>query len=294
MPTFAVTESAPRKSIRQLLETESVLYSPGIWDCMSALAAQNAGFTAVTTSGLAIAASMGLPDADLYSKSDVVDVVRRISQTIDVPVVADIDTGYGNAVNVIHTVRAFEDAGASAMFMEDQVSPKRCNYCSPVMDLTELDIQVGKIRAALAARRDPQTIIVARTDAEGDEINRRAEAYAEAGADLICPVATNEEMSRGIMEKLHERLGIGIMSVNLPGTWQDELTHEELEQMGVRIMMVMQPMYSSLTALKRDFELLRANDRATVTASQLDHDEYMEFIGWPQLNEMSAEFLPMR
>lgn len=293
MPTFAVTDAPPRKSIRQMLAEESVLYTPGVWDAVSALAAERAGFRAVASSGLAIAATMGLPDADLYSKSDNATAVRRIAQSINLPVIADVDTGYGNAVNVIHTIRMFEDAGATAMYMEDQVSPKRCNYCSPVMDLTELDIQVGKVRAAVAAK-NPETVLVARTDAEGDEIIRRAEAYAEAGADLICPVATNEKMSRGIMEKLHEHIGLGLMSVNLPGTWQDALTHTELEQMGVRIMMMMQPLYSSLTALLRDLEKLKAGDKASVNAAQVDHGEFMDFIGWPHLHAMQDEYLPLR
>ncbi len=149
---------------------------------------EQAGFDVVYMSGFGSTASLiGRPDVGLLSGAEMIDNARRIVAAVDVPVIADADTGYGNAVNVVRTVRDYEQAGVAGIHLEDQVAPKQCGHITgkAVIPVEEM---AGKIRAAVAARRDPAFLLVARTDAavEGlDAAIARARAYAEAGADVL-------------------------------------------------------------------------------------------------------------
>lgn len=284
----------PRRSVRELLdEHDPVLYVPCVWDGLTALVAEEVGFPAVCTSGFAIAASMGYPDMDIYSKADVVGRTRIIADATSLPMVSDIDTGYGNVVNVTHTVRQFEAAGVSAMFMEDQLAPKRCNYLVSGVPLTPFDEAVAKVRAAVAARRNPETMIIARTDAEGDEIYRRAEAYAEAGADLIMPIAASEEMSKDVLLNLHNKTGVELMHGSVPGSWQDALTREVMAEMGVRIALVGQEtLYATIHSLRNVLSSLRDSWRTSSMQQHdfdhLTHEEFAEFIDLAHIKNLEA------
>jgi 2-methylisocitrate lyase-like PEP mutase family enzyme len=182
-----------RRSIRQLLSEKPILVSPGVYDGYSARLAEQAGFELMSTTGAGLVNSrMGLPDVGLFSARDNLDACRAIVDAVELPVSADAETGYGNAATVHYTVEAFERAGVSAVSIEDQVSPKRCGHVAG-KDVIGTEEMAGKIRAAVAARRDPAFLIIARTDAiavEGiDGAVARAKVYAEAGADVIFPDA---------------------------------------------------------------------------------------------------------
>jgi len=173
--------------LRALLRTDAALLCPGVYDAFSAAVAVDAGFEALYLSGASIAyTQLGSPDIGLVSMTEAADVLGRIRDRVDVPVIVDADTGWGNALNVERTVRVFERAGASAIQLEDQSLPKRCGHLQD-KSLIPAQEMVGKIRAATAVRRD--ALIVARTDAiavEGFEAALdRAEAYVEAGADVL-------------------------------------------------------------------------------------------------------------
>jgi 2-methylisocitrate lyase-like PEP mutase family enzyme len=175
--------------VRALLEAPGVLLLPGVHDALSAKLAERAGHRAAYVSGSAVAmALLGLPDIGLLSGSEMIDQARRITAAVDIPLIADADTGYGNALNVRRTIGLLEDAGLAGAQLEDQSFPKRCGHFDG-KSLISQEEMAGKVRAAVAARRDPDFIIVARTDALAvlglDEAVARARAFAAAGADVL-------------------------------------------------------------------------------------------------------------
>ena len=175
--------------LRAALARGDCLKAPGVYDGLTALLAEQAGFELGFVSGACIAfARHGRPDMGLVTMSEVADTVALMRERVAMPLSVDIDTGFGNALNVQRTVRVFERAGASALQMEDQVMPKRCGHMAG-KQVIETGEMVGKIKAALDARDDPDTVIIARTDALGvngfEDALERAERYVEAGADAL-------------------------------------------------------------------------------------------------------------
>lgn len=189
--------AAPRARLRELLAGAGPVVAPGSYDALSARLVEQAGFDVVYMSGFGSAASLiGRPDVGLLSGSEMIDNARRIVAAVDVPVIADADTGYGNAINVLRTVQDYEQAGVAGIQLEDQVMPKKCGHISGKA-VVGVDEMAGKIRAAVAARRDPDFVLIARTDAaavEGvDAAVDRARAYADAGADVLFVEAPTSE-----------------------------------------------------------------------------------------------------
>src|SRR5262245_4622135 len=179
-----------RQRLRARLTSGPVIVAPGIYDAYGARLVEQAGFEAAYMTGNGVSASLlGRPDVGLVDLTLITDHARRVASCVDIPLICDADTGYGNAVNVRRTVQEFEAAGVAAIHIEDQVSPKRCGQLPGARPVIGLDEAAGKIAAAVAARRDPDFIIIARTDsaeAHGlDEAIRRGKAYLEAGADVI-------------------------------------------------------------------------------------------------------------
>jgi 2-methylisocitrate lyase-like PEP mutase family enzyme len=175
--------------LRQLLNTPAPILTPGVYDALSAALVAEAGFDAAYLSGASIAyTKLGRPDIGLVSAEEVAGTIAHIRERIDLPLIVDSDTGFGNALNVQRTVRVFERAGASGLQLEDQAMPKRCGHLTGKTLVSQGEM-VGKIKAALDARADANTVIVARTDAIGvegfDRAMERAEAYVEAGADVL-------------------------------------------------------------------------------------------------------------
>jgi 2,3-dimethylmalate lyase len=179
--------SSPGARLRDAM-TSAMVVAPFVYDGFTALIAQGQGAKAVYMTGHGTSAQIGLPDVGLTSLAEMAGNLGYIANAVDIPVIADADTGYGNAINAQRTVREYEAAGTAAMHLEDQVFPKRCGFfegkkCVPMAE------HVQKIRAALDARDDPDLMIIARTDAVApngwDDAIRRAEAYRKVGADLI-------------------------------------------------------------------------------------------------------------
>jgi len=190
------------KKFRELLNSAEFIVSPGVYDGYSLRLVQAAGFKTACTSGAALSnALLGIADIGVMGLTENVNHCRMLARSVDIPLTADADTGYGNPVNVFHTVQMFEEAGVAGVNLEDQVSPKRCGHM-PGKDVIPLEEMVKKIEAACLARRDDNFVIIARTDAlaiEGVEgAARRARAYAAAGADVIFPdaVKTADDIGR--------------------------------------------------------------------------------------------------
>ena len=192
--------------LRQLLERNEVLVCPGVYDAFTVKIVEKAGFSAAYMTGYGVSvASLGMPDVGLATMTEMHDVARRIVNATAIPIIADSDTGYGNAVNVIRAVRGYIQTGVAAIHLEDQVMPKRCGHVEGKM-VVPLEEAAGKIRAAHETRleEDPDFVLIARTDALGaaggsiDEAILRCNAFADAGADLVFVdgVRTTEQLER--------------------------------------------------------------------------------------------------
>jgi 2-methylisocitrate lyase-like PEP mutase family enzyme len=174
--------------LRELLDGAEMLVAPFVYDCLQAKIAERTGFQAIYMTGFGTAAARGFPDLGLLTMAEMVQNVRAIAHAVNVPVICDADTGYGNPINVWRTVREYEEAGAAALHIEDQVWPKKCGFLSG-KQVIPMEEMVPKVRAAVDARRERDFVIIARTDALAvngwDDVVRRCRAYRDAGADLI-------------------------------------------------------------------------------------------------------------
>ena len=173
--------------LRALLKQDGMIVAPGAYDCITARTIAQAGFSAVYMTGAGTAATLGYPDYGLVTMSEMVDNAGRIADAVDVPVIADADTGYGNELNITRTVREYERRGVAGLHIEDQGFPKKCGHLDNKV-IVPLDEYLAKIRAAVAARHNPDFLIIARTDSRAvlglEEAIRRANAALAAGADM--------------------------------------------------------------------------------------------------------------
>jgi 2-methylisocitrate lyase-like PEP mutase family enzyme len=227
---------ATRQNFRQLLRRDRILVAPGCFDGLSARLVEEAGFEAAYLSGGAVARSMGIPDIGLVTMSEVIERAAQVTSVVSIPVIADADTGYGNAVNLVRTIREYERAGVAAIHIEDQITPKRCGHLDgkEVIPLVEME---QKLRAALATRRDPDFCIIARTDARGvngfDDAIERGRAFAKLGVDAIFVEAPQSEAE---LAQIPLALRDVPLLVNVfKGGKTPMLPVERLEQMGYRI-----------------------------------------------------------
>lgn len=252
---------------RALLERPGILHIPGTHNGHAALQARAAGFEAAYLSGAAMTASMGLPDLGMITVDDVCFFVRQVARASALPVLVDGDTGYGEALNVMHMVRAFEDAGAAAVHIEDQILPKKCGHLND-KKLADAHDMAAKVAAARTARR--HLYIMARTDAAASEgmdgAVARAKLYVQAGADAIFP----EALHSAEMFREFARLMPGVpLLANMTEFGQTPFfTAAEFEAMGYR--MVIWPVSSLRVANKAQEALYAAIARDGGTQNQLD------------------------
>ena len=229
----AVAPVSRARRLAALLSGPSILRMPGAHNGLAALQAQAAGFEALYLSGAAMSASMGLPDLGIISVEDVCFFIRQIVRATDLPVLVDGDTGYGEVLNVMATVRAFEDAGAAAIQLEDQVLPKKCGHLNDKRLVSATDM-AAKVAAAVKARRE--MLIVARTDAvagEGiDAAIARARLYVEAGADVIFPEALTNP---GMFRQFADAVGAPLLANMTEFGRTPSLTAEAFEELGFSV-----------------------------------------------------------
>lgn len=195
------------RRLRDLLARPEMLVAPGAYDAISAMTIQQAGFEAVYMTGSGTAAALGYPDLGLVTMTEMVDNAARIARSVELPLIADADTGYGNEMNVARTVREYEARGVAGLHIEDQVSPKRCGHLDG-KEVVPRDDYVAKIRAAVLARRSPDFLIIARTDARAvtglDDAIARANAALAAGADMaFVEAAQSVEEVAAIPRRVH-------------------------------------------------------------------------------------------
>ena len=240
---------------------------PGIYDALSALLAEDAGFSAVYLTGAGLStALLGVPDIGLLTLDDVAGAARRAARAAGIPVLVDADTGFGGALNVRRAVRELEDAGAAAIQIEDQTFPKRCGHLSG-KSVIPAAAMVEKIRAAVAARRDSGFVVVARTDARAvngfDDALARAKAYRAAGADVVFPEALESEQE---FRRFAARFGRGHLMANMTEFGRSPaLSAPELARLGYRL--VLFPMTAFRVAARAMERAFRHVARAGETRS---------------------------
>ena len=233
---FSESSGAEKRArLRALLSGPSIVRAPGAFSPLVAMEIERAGFEAVYVSGAAVAADLGLPDIGLTTLDEVASRAEQIARVTDLPTIVDCDTGFGEPMNAARTVRTMEERGIAGLHLEDQVDPKRCGHLDG-KSVVPVETMLRRIRAAVDARRDPNLVIVARTDAralEGLEATiERANRYAEAGADLVFAeaLADASEWERAIA-------GIGVpLLANMTEFGKSELlSAAELEALGARV-----------------------------------------------------------
>ena len=250
-----------RQTLKKLLNRKQLLVAPGCFDGLSARLVQEAGFEAAYLSGGAIARSMGIPDIGLVTMSESIERAAQVVSAIQIPVIADADTGYGNAVNLVRSVREFERIGVAAIHIEDQITPKRCGHLDGKEVISRAEMEM-KLKAALDTRTDPDFCIIARTDARGvhglEDAIARAQAFAKLGVDAIFVEAPQSESE---LAEIPKRLPDVPLLVNVfKGGKTPMLPMERLQQMGYRIAIypsetqraAIHAMRSALTTLKRE------------------------------------------
>jgi len=280
--------------LRALLAGPGIVMVPGAHDAFTARLIEQTGFPACYMTGAgSVAALLGLPDVGLITMTEMVMNARYIARAVSLPVICDADTGYGNAINVMRTVREYEAAGVAGIHLEDQVFPKRCGHMEGKV-LVPLEEMAAKIRAACEAREDPDFVIIARTDSRAGEgvdgAIRRARAYVEAGADVLFPEApqSREELARFAAEIP------GPLLANMTEFGKSPLVPAaELERMGYRL--VLYPVSALRVAHRAMQELFAQIKRTGSQEALLDRmahrQELYELVGLPAVHAAERRFV---
>ena len=280
-------------ALRALLSKEDLLIAPGVYDGLSARIAEAAGFAALYISGGAIARSMGYPDVGLVTLTEMQKRLEEIRAVTTLPLIADADTGYGNAINVIRTIRAYERAGAAALHIEDQVEPKRCGHYEgkQIVSVTEM---VQKIQAAVEARGGSGLVLIARTDARAvlgvDAAIERGNTYAEAGADVIFVEAPQsieeiEHIARAVTAPLLINMFWGGKTPLVPA--------EQLAALGYRIIIVPSDLQrAAIRAMERAATEIRMHGHTQgIAVDMVSFREREGIVGLPEIQELQQRFL---
>lgn len=279
-----------------LLSGSTVALAAGAHDALSAKIAEEVGFDAVWASGFGISAVQAVPDANILTLTETLDAVRRMADAVRIPVIADCDNGYGNAINVMRTVAEFERAGAAGICIEDNEFPKRCSFYAGVSrDLVPIEEHARKVEAAVAARREAGFAVIARTEAlicglGEDEALRRARAYAAAGADAV--LVHSKEPTFDELRSFAARWDGTVPLVAVPTTYP-AVTPEELFAGGFRLaIFANQALRGAIVAMRDVLARLRAAGRADAADDRIvPLEEVYRLVGVPELKANERRFL---
>ena len=282
-------------TLRERLKGPKILLAPGVYDALSALLAEQAGFEAVYLSGASLAHTrLGRPDIGLVTGSEVENTVANIRERIALPIVVDADTGYGNALNVMRTVKSLERAGASAIQLEDQTTPKRCGHLDGKSVIPAAEM-VGKVKAALDARSSPETLIIARTDAAATDgfaaALERAERYLEAGADVLFVEAPRSvEDMKAATARFKGRAPL--LANMVEGGKTPILPAAELETLGFSIVIFAAGLVRAFAFMAREYfgGIKRDGATAAFRDRMLDFKGLNAVVGTPQMFELGKRY----
>lgn len=280
--------------LKSRLASGPALLAPGAYDALSALLVEQAGFEAIYMSGASISyTQLGRPDIGLVSATQVADVVTRVRDRVALPLLVDADTGFGNALNMQHTVRMFERAGANALQIEDQTAPKRCGHLAG-KELVAASEMAGKVKAAVDARASEDTLIIARTDAiavEGfDRALDRAALYRDAGADVLFVEAPQSlEQMAAICAAFPDT---PLLANMVEGGRTPILTCDQLSDMGFSVVISPGSMVRAHAFMASEFlRLLKANGTTGMFRDRmLDFKQINELLGLPALSADGARY----
>lgn len=294
-------KNSVRQRLRERLTKGPMIVAPGIYDAFGARFVEQAGFEAVYMTGNGVSASLlGRPDVGLIDLTLIASHAHRVASCVAIPLICDADTGYGNAVNVRRTVEEFEAAGVAAIHLEDQVSPKRCGHLPGSRPVVTLEEHAGKIEAALAARRDPDFIVIARTDAASahglDEAIRRGKAYREAGADVVfVELKTGPSIVQDLKRVTSEIDAPCLVNVDGGGAL-GELTVQDIERLGFRIgIFPGLERYAAGFAIREALAALRRDGNTqAVRERMLTMNEYNDALKLPEVEAWEKKYLLSR
>ena len=279
-----------RKKFRELLASDEPLIAPCAYDALSAKMIESAGFRLAGTTGYGMHGTiLGVPDNGMLAFNEMVDACGKMADAVNIPLLADAEGGYGNAINVIRSVRDFEKAGMAGLFIEDQVLPPNCPFIHEPRVIS-VDEMIGKIKAAVMARCDKDFAIIARTDAKFDEAVDRAAAYIEAGADMIKIFPKN----RRELELLPGKVGAPLHFGVIPGQESTRgLTAMDIIGMGYKI--VTYPMTSLFAGVKASMDALRAlrkyGTEENPETDMISFEDYVKLVGGDQFKEWENKYL---
>lgn len=271
-----------RVPLKQLLQKEGIVVAPGCHDAIGAKVIESVGFDAVYMTGNGASASaIGKPDVGLLTMTEMITRARGIVSAVDIPVIADADTGYGNRNNVTRTVQEYEASGVQAIHLEDQVTPKKCGAMSGI-ELISIDEHVDKIQAAVRARQDDNFLIIGRSDARGTkglaEAIERGKAYANAGADLIL-IEMLESVDE--MKEVARKIDAPLMFNYVEHTKIPNLTIQQFQDLGFKLLAY--PLSSTFYYAKTMMDLMRTLKETGSTESfqeqMLKIHDYEKFLG---------------
>jgi 2,3-dimethylmalate lyase len=280
--------------LRALLESGQTIVAPGAFDPLAARLVEEAGFPAVYMTGFGTSAALiGRPDVGLLTMTEMAGNAGRIADCVDIPVIADADTGYGNPLNVIRTVGAYEAAGVAGIHIEDQVAPKKCGHMEGKLVIPAQEM-AAKVRAAVEARTQPEFVIIARTDARAVEgLERaleRARLYREAGADALFIEALVSEAE--IQEAASTFPGVPLLFNWAEGGKTPPVSLARLTELGYRIVIFPISTLLAATAGMRAVlrEIATAGTPAAALAELPTFGEFVDFIGLPQVREAEQRY----
>jgi methylisocitrate lyase len=279
------------RALRNIIEAGRTIWSAGAYDALSARLVDEAGFDAVFTTGFGISAShLGLPDVELYTMTENLGVVRHMVNSVKRPVIADGDTGYGNVINVIRTVREFEHAGVAGIVFEDQLIPKRCPAAASKVEVLPAEEAARKIRAACDTRRDRDFLVIARTDADSvEEAIERACLYAEAGADLIQPISKTMK-SIDDLRRLQAACGKRL-SLQILGWLERDLSPADIESVAGLAVFPLVPLMTVTSAIRANLAKLAADRHArNLPLPQTSMDQFKKLIGFDDIERIQREY----
>ncbi len=279
--------------LRKRLSEPGIILSPGVYDCLSAKIAERTGFEVIFTSGFGISGSvLGCPDYGLLTATEMLNAARNISKSVDIPLIADIDTGYGNPINVVRTVKDVIDLGIAGVILEDQEWPKRCGHLEGKR-IISMEEHVEKIRAARFASGESGLVIVARTDARAElgleEAIRRGKAYYEAGADVIFIEAPKtEEELREIPSALSD---VPLLANMIEGGKTPCLSVQDLEKLGFKLgVFALSGLFAATKAIEDCFRFLKENGTTSGFENTSSFKDYKELINIKKYQELEEKF----
>ena len=286
----------PVKKFRRMLTDNKVIVAPGVYDCVSAKIAEKLGFPALYMgSFITNAAVYGKPDVGLITATEMVSQARNITGSVQIPVLADADTGYGNFLNVIRTVQEYEKAGLAGLHIEDQDFPKKCGHL-PGRQVIPVADMVAKIKAAVDSRVNQDFVIVARSDSYAeygiDGIIERGQAYVEAGADAFFPILYTSKNLAAEMKNVRRSFDVPLMFTLTHYGEVAFMTVQEVAEMGYRLLVSPWGALAFASFAVREFmrELKETGAVKRFADRMISFDDFTDILGLPEINTLESKY----